>query len=68
MATSYSEGTGEEGGVAFYVKKWTEREELSLRNCHDQVESLWLGIRGQGNKGNLVVVVYYRPPNQGEAY
>ncbi|GAB0190086.1 ras GTPase-activating protein 1-like [Grus japonensis] len=27
-------------------------------------ESLWVRIRDQGNKGNLVVGVYYRPPDQ----
>jgi len=27
---------------------------------------LWEGVRDQGNKGNFVVSVYYRPPNQGK--
>ncbi|KAK4828983.1 hypothetical protein QYF61_001639 [Mycteria americana] len=54
------------GGVAFYIKKWIGCEELSLKNSHEQVESLWVRIRDQGNKGNLVVGVYYRTPNQGE--
>lgn len=27
------------GGVALYVKSWTECEELHLRNSHAQVES-----------------------------
>ena len=26
----------------------------------------WVKIRGQANKGNLIVGVYYRPPAQGE--
>ena len=54
------------GDVALYVKKWIECEELSLRNSHEQVESLWVGIGDLGNKGNLVAGVYSRPPNQGE--
>ena len=28
------------GGVALYVKKWIDCEELSLKNGHEQVESL----------------------------
>ena len=45
------------GGVALYIKKWIEREELSLKHSHKQVESLWVRIRDRGNKGNLVVGV-----------
>ncbi|PKU34849.1 mitochondrial fission process protein 1 [Limosa lapponica baueri] len=54
------------GGVALYIKKWLECGELSLKNSHKQVESLWVRIRIRGNKGNLVVGVYYRPPDHGE--
>jgi len=54
------------GGIALYIKKWIECEELSLKDSHKQVESLWVRLRDQGNKGNLVVGVYYKPPNQGE--
>ncbi|KAK4824986.1 hypothetical protein QYF61_022512 [Mycteria americana] len=53
-------------GIALYIKKWIECEDLSLKNSHEQVESLWVRIRNRGNKGNLVVGVYYRPPNLGE--
>jgi len=53
-------------GVALYIKKWMECEELPLKNSHKQVESLWVRIRDQGNKGNLVVGAYYRLPDQGE--
>lgn len=49
-----------------YVKKWIDCEELSLRNNHKQVESLWFKIRGQTNKGHLVVSVYYRPSGKGK--
>ena len=53
-------------GVALYVKKTLQSEELSLKNSHEQVESLWVRIGERGNKGNLVVGVYYRPPDQEE--
>ena len=54
------------GGVALYVRKWIDCEELCLRNSHDQVESLWVKIKDQSSKGHLVVGVCYRPPDQGE--
>jgi len=53
-------------GIALYIKKWIEWEELSLKNSQEQVESLWLRVRDRGNKGNLVVGVCYRPHGQGE--
>ncbi|PKU41806.1 rna-directed dna polymerase from mobile element jockey-like [Limosa lapponica baueri] len=47
------------------VRNWNRGDDdLSLKNGHEQIESLWVRIRD--NKGNLVVGVYYRPPNQGE--
>jgi len=58
------EGRGKRGGgIALYIRKSVQCEELSLNNSHEQVESLWLTIRDRGNKENLVVSVYYR---QGE--
>ncbi|KAK4805648.1 hypothetical protein QYF61_022406 [Mycteria americana] len=30
------------GGVVLYTKKWIESKELSLKNSHEQAESLWL--------------------------
>ena len=39
---------------------------LPLRNSQEQVEDLWIKIRDGTNKGNLMVSVYYRPPDQGE--
>jgi len=54
------------GGIALYIKKTLQSEELSLKNNHQQVKSLWVGIGERGNKGNLVVGVYYRPPDQEE--
>jgi len=38
-----------------------------MKNSHEQVENLWVRIRDRGNKGNLVVGVCYRPPDQGES-
>jgi len=54
------------GGIALYIEKSIPCEELSLKNSHEQVESLWVRIRDRGNKGNLVVDVCYRPPDQEE--
>lgn len=53
------EGVGE---ALFYIKKGRECEELSLKNGHRQ-EKL-LSVRDQGNKGSLVVHIYFRPPDQ----
>ena len=55
------------GGIAPYVRKWIDCEELCLRNSHDQVESLWVKIKDRSRKGHLVVGVCYRPPDQEEA-
>ncbi|GAB0201705.1 hypothetical protein GRJ2_002636100 [Grus japonensis] len=52
------------GGIDLYIKKQIAFEELSLKNSHEQVESLWVRVRD--NKRNLVVGVYYRLPDQGE--
>jgi len=54
------------GGIALCIKKSIRCEELSLKNTQKQVESLWVRIRDRGEKGNLVVGVYYRPPDQEE--
>jgi len=54
------------GGLSLYIKKSIQCEELSLKNSHEQVKSLWVRIRDRGNKGRLVVGVSYRLPNQGE--
>jgi len=37
-------------GVALYIKKRIQCEELYLKNGHKQVESLWLRIRDRGNR------------------
>jgi len=54
------------GGIFFYIKKSMQFEELFLKNSHEQVESLGALQLETGEKGNLVVGVYYRPPDQGE--
>lgn len=48
-------------------QRWIECEELSLKNSHKQLESLWVRIKDQGSKGNILVGVYYRLSSQGEA-
>jgi len=45
------------GGVALYIKKLIQCEELSLKDSHEQIERLWVRIRDRGNKGNLVMGV-----------
>ena len=55
------------GGIAPYVRKWIDCEELCLRNSHDQVKSLWVIIKDWSSKGHLVAGVCYRTPVQEEA-
>ena len=55
-----------DGSVALYIKKSIQCEELSLKNSHKQVKSLWVRIRDRDNKANLVMSVNYRPPDQEE--
>jgi len=55
------------GGIAPYVRKWIDCEELCLRNSHDQVKSLWVKIKDRSSKGHLVAGVCYRPSDQEEA-
>jgi len=54
------------GGIALYIRKSIQCEELSLKNSHEQIKSLWVRIRDRGNKGHLVVGVHYRPLDQWE--
>jgi len=48
------------------VREKLECIELCLGADEEQVESLWVGIKGQAHKGDITVGVYYRPPDQEE--
>ncbi|GAB0186949.1 hypothetical protein GRJ2_001160200 [Grus japonensis] len=52
------------GGIVLYVTEGLDCTELSVGN--DTVESLWVRIKGQANKGDVVVEVYYRPHSQND--
>ncbi|GAB0208991.1 hypothetical protein GRJ2_003364800 [Grus japonensis] len=52
------------GGVVLYVRE--QLECIELRLGVDEVESLWVRMKGQANMGDTVVGVYYRPPDQEE--
>ena len=51
-------------GVALYVKK--ECECVEINGGDDTVESLWVRIKVKANKTEIIMGVYYRPPNQDE--
>jgi len=67
MAT-YSLGqTGQQGEVVeVYVREQLECSEHFLEVDEDQVECLWVRIKGQAHVHDTVVVVHYRPPDQEE--
>jgi len=50
-------------GIALYIKNSIQCEELSLKNSHEQVKSLWVRTGDRGKKGNLALGVYYRSPD-----
>lgn len=52
------EGQGRQGG---YVTEALDYTELAVGD--HVVESLWVRTKGQANKGDFVVGVYYRPPS-----
>jgi len=54
------------GGVALYVREQLERTELCLGVDEEQVEGLSVRIKGQAHMGDIVVGVYYWPPDQDE--
>jgi len=54
------------GGVALHIKECFDVEELGVGN--DEVECLWIKIRGKACRGNILVGVRYRLPNQDEAF
>ena len=53
------------GGVALYMREQLECIELCL-GADEGVESLWVRIKGQPHMGDVIVGVYYRPPDQEE--
>ena len=53
------------GGVALYVREQLQCVELGL-GADERVESLWVRIKGQAHMGDVIVGVYYRPPDQEE--
>uniref|UniRef100_A0A8C8RGD0 Maestro heat like repeat family member 6 n=1 Tax=Pelusios castaneus TaxID=367368 RepID=A0A8C8RGD0_9SAUR len=54
------------GGVALYVKELYDCSELHCKSGNKMVESLWVKFRGECNKGDVMVGVCYRPPDQKE--
>lgn len=54
------------GGVALYVKDAYTCEEMHDLNSGSEIESIWVKIKGERNKKDVVVGVYYRPPSQTE--
>jgi len=47
-------------------RRCLEGTEVCLGEDEERVESLWVRIRGQVHKGDAIVDVYYRPPDQDE--
>jgi len=54
------------GGITLCVSEQSEHIELCLGADEEQVESLWVRIKGQPHKGDITVAVCYRPPDQEE--
>ena len=52
------------GGVALYVKECFEVTEFMTGD--NNVESLWVRIRGRADKADILVGICYRPPSQDE--
>ncbi|MCQ4078480.1 endonuclease/exonuclease/phosphatase family protein [Klebsiella pneumoniae] len=52
------------GGVALYVRESFSATEIVTGD--DNIESLWVKIRGRADKADILVGVCYRPPNQDE--
>ncbi|PKU44320.1 rna-directed dna polymerase from mobile element jockey-like [Limosa lapponica baueri] len=51
-------------GVALYIRECFDCIELDSRD--DEVECLWVRMKGKANKGDCVLGVCYRPPNWDE--
>ena len=52
------------GDMALYVKECFEVTELMTGD--NEVESLWVKIRGRADKADILVDICYRPPNKDE--
>ncbi|PKU42865.1 rna-directed dna polymerase from mobile element jockey-like [Limosa lapponica baueri] len=51
-------------GVALYIRECFDCRELD--SSDDKVDCLWIRKKGKANKGDFVLGVCYRPPNQDE--
>lgn len=59
--------TGRQGsGVALYMSEQLESMQVCLVGDKVRVESLQVRIKGQADRGDIVVGVYYRIPDQEE--
>ncbi|RMC08902.1 hypothetical protein DUI87_13896 [Hirundo rustica rustica] len=52
------------GGVALYIRGVLDVTGIETND--DEVESLWVKIKGKANKADILLGVCYRPPNQDE--
>ncbi|TRZ07701.1 hypothetical protein HGM15179_019408 [Zosterops borbonicus] len=67
MATSSSEETGKgEGvvGMAVYIRKAFDA--IDIITSDNEVECLWVRIKGKANKADILLGVCYHPPDQEE--
>ena len=53
-------------GVAIYIRKERECEDILVKISYEQVESLRMTVIDRGSKESLVMGIYYRPPDQTE--
>ena len=51
------------GGFALYVREQVDCTKLFPGVNEEQIKSLWVIIKGQANTGDVIVGVYYRPPD-----
>ena len=54
----------EEGGLALYVREQLECMKLCLGMEEELMESIWVGTNERTGKGDVIVGVYSRPPDQ----
>ncbi|RMC21909.1 hypothetical protein DUI87_02780 [Hirundo rustica rustica] len=52
------------GGVALYIREALDA--MGSETNDDEVECLWVRIKGKANKANILLGVRYTPPNQEE--